>query len=169
MEMKLTRRSCTSLSYETDLLLGRSCHLKNLKTFIIERRKRQEVYRKEFEVLTSKIEAGESKDDERYYFLELIEKQRLGHSLSEEELADIEDFEAEEDETSPVLTSIAVSLEHPQLANKPANTAKVDTSVPATPEHSQEVIQPAMNTDEARKYAMEAEAGRFDQNAREWF
>jgi hypothetical protein len=88
--------------------------------FILQRRKKQGIYRNELEVLRSKIEAGEPIDEARYYFLELVEKQRLGHSLNEEELADIEDFEAEEDDMYSEDKSDPATLEQQQIAKQPA-------------------------------------------------
>jgi hypothetical protein len=86
--------------------------------FIVEHRKRREACRREFEVATSMIEAGELVDEDRYYFLGLVEKQRLGHSLTEDEIADIQDFdfEADESEMSSKVEIVSESGNQPTMS-----------------------------------------------------
>jgi hypothetical protein len=89
--------------YELDLLrrfsAGESLTPMELEDvdFIVEGRKRQGRYREEFESLEAKKKEGESINTERFYFLELLERHRLGLSLTDEEIADIEVFEADEE------------------------------------------------------------------------
>ncbi|KAL3924597.1 MAG: hypothetical protein SGILL_000950 [Bacillariaceae sp.] len=89
--------------YELDLL-DRFSHEESLTSleledldFILERRKRQDAYKQEFETLDAHQKEGKPIDTERFYFLGLLERHRLGLVLTDEEIAEIEDFEADED------------------------------------------------------------------------
>ena len=89
--------------YELDLL-DRFSHDESLTSleledldFIVESRKRQDAYMQEFETLDAMQKQGLPIDNDRFYCLGLLERHRLGLSLTDEEIADIEDFEADEE------------------------------------------------------------------------
>ena len=65
--------------------------------FYKRRRKRVKRHVKEFNKLCDLQDAGQDVDQDRLYLLELVVRNRLREYLTEEEIQDLEDFEAQEE------------------------------------------------------------------------